>query len=67
MENKPALKASTFVIRTSQRTDQKLQKSMLCQRRQNCFKNISQRFKKNKNTPTHSPTTTADNDARTQQ
>jgi len=27
-------KASTFAIRTSQRTDQKLQKSLLCQRRQ---------------------------------
>ena len=29
---KPTLKASTFAIRTSQRTDQKLQKSLLCQR-----------------------------------
>jgi len=33
----PALKASTFVIRTSQRTDQKLQKSLLCQRRKKLF------------------------------
>lgn len=29
-EYKPTLKASTFAIRTSQRTDQKLQKSLLC-------------------------------------
>jgi hypothetical protein len=36
-KGKPTLKASTFAIRTSQRTDQKLQKSLLCQRRQNCF------------------------------
>jgi len=28
----PTLKASTFAIRTSQHTDQKLQKSLLCQR-----------------------------------
>ena len=34
---KPTLKASTFAIRTSQRTDQKLQKSLLCQRRQKLF------------------------------
>ena len=33
----PTLKASTFAIRTSQRTDQKLQKSLLCQRRQKLF------------------------------
>jgi len=33
----PALKASTFAIRTSQRTDQKLQKSLLCQPRQKLF------------------------------
>ena len=33
----PALKASTFAIRTSQRTDQKLQKSLLCQRRKKMF------------------------------
>ena len=59
-------KASTFAIRTSKRTDQKLQKSLLCQRRQNCFYKISHRFKKNKNTPTHSPTNTADNDTKTQ-
>ena len=60
---KPTLKASAFAIRTSQRTDQKLQKSLLCQRRQKIvFKKISQRFKKNKNTPIHSPTNTADND-----
>ena len=32
-KGKPTLKASTFAIRTSQRTDQKLQKSLLCQRR----------------------------------
>jgi len=36
-KEKPKLKASTFAIRTSQRTNQKLQKSLLCQRRQNCF------------------------------
>ena len=29
--------SSTFAIRTSQRTDQKLQKSLLCQRRQKLF------------------------------
>lgn len=34
-EYKPTLKASTFAIRTSQRTDQKLQKSLLCQRTPN--------------------------------
>ncbi len=33
-QGKPTLKASTFAIRTSQRKDQKLQKSLLCQRRQ---------------------------------
>jgi len=33
-QGKPALKASTFAIRTSQRTDQKLQNSLLSQRRQ---------------------------------
>ena len=32
----------------------------------NCFKKISQRFKKNKNTSTHRPTNTADNDTETQ-
>lgn len=36
-KGKSTLKASTFAIRTSQRTDQKLQKSLLCQHRQNCF------------------------------
>jgi hypothetical protein len=30
IQYKPTLKASTFAIRTSQRTDQKLQKSLLC-------------------------------------
>lgn len=34
-EYKPTLKASTFAIRTSQRTDQKLQKSLLCQHTKN--------------------------------
>lgn len=33
----PTPKASTFAIRTSQRTDQKLQKRLLCQRRQKLF------------------------------
>jgi hypothetical protein len=33
-QRKPALKASTFAIRTSQRTDQKLQKNLLSQPRQ---------------------------------
>ena len=45
-QGKPALKASTFAIRTSQITDQKLQKSLLCQLRQKLFLKISQRFKK---------------------
>ena len=63
---KAQAKASTFAIRTSQRTDQKLQKSLLCQRRQKIvFKNFPT-LQKNKNTPTHSPTNTADNDTETQ-
>ncbi len=37
MEGKPNLKASTFAIRAGHRTDQKLQKSLLCQRRQKLF------------------------------
>jgi hypothetical protein len=61
------LKASTFAIRTSQRTDQKLQKSLLCHRRQKLFLiNFPTLQKKNKNTPTNSPTNTADNDTETQ-
>ncbi len=64
--DQPTLKASTFAIRTSQRTDQKLEKSLLCQRRQNCFYKIPNASKKNKNTPTYSPKITADNDTKTQ-
>jgi hypothetical protein len=44
--NSPLLKASTFAIRTIQRTDQKLQKSLLCQRRQKIVLKNFQRFKK---------------------
>jgi hypothetical protein len=65
-KGKPTLKASTFAIRKSQRTDQKLQKSLLCQRRQKLFLKIFQPFKKNKNTPRHNPPNTADNDKKTQ-
>ena len=62
----PTLKASTFAIRTNQRTVQKLQKSLLCKRRQKLFLKNLQTLKKNKNTPIHSPTNTADNDRKTQ-
>jgi hypothetical protein len=65
-KEKPTLKASTFAIRTSQRTNQKLQKSLLCQRRQKLFLKNFPTLQKNKNTPTHSPTTTAYNDTETQ-
>ena len=64
-KEKPTLKASTFAIRTIQRTDQKLQKSLLCQRRQKLFLKNFPTLQKNKNTPTHSPTNTADNDTKT--
>jgi len=46
----PTLKASTFANRTSQRTDQSLQKSLLCQRREKLFLKNFQRFKKDKYT-----------------
>jgi len=60
------LKASTFAIRINQRTDQKLQKSLLCQRRKKLFLNNFATLQKNKNTPPHSPTNPADNDRKTQ-
>lgn len=46
-------KASTFAIRTSQHTDQKLQKSLLCQCTEKNKKSAF--FLKNKTLQTHSP------------
>ena len=60
------LKASTFAIRTSQRTDQKFQTSLLCQRKQKLFYKNFPTLQKNKNTPTHSQTNAADNDTKIQ-
>ncbi len=45
---KPTLKASTFASRTSPSTDQSLQKSLLCQRREKLFLKNFLPFKKNK-------------------
>jgi hypothetical protein len=65
-KGKPTLKASTFAIRTSQRTDQKLQKSLLCQRSQKLFLKNLPTLQKIKISPTHSPTNTAENDTEPQ-
>jgi len=66
MYRNPVLKASTFAIRTIQHTNPKLQKSLLCQRRVKLFLKNFPMLQKNKNTPTHSSTIRADNDAETQ-
>jgi hypothetical protein len=47
-DTKPTLKASTFASRTSPSTDQSLQKSLLCQRREKLFLKNFLPFKKNK-------------------
>lgn len=44
----------------------KIAKELALPTKTKLFLKISQRFKKNKNTPTHSPTKTVENDTKTQ-
>lgn len=58
----PTLKQAHLQTAQCQPAVQSLQKSLLCQRRQKLFLINSPTLQKNKNTPTHRPTITADND-----
>lgn len=58
--------ASTIKNRTSQNTTKVFNRACKADPKEKLFLKNFQRFKKNKNTPTHSLTSTADNDTKTQ-
>jgi len=58
--------ASTIKNRTTQHTTKVFNRACKADPKEKLFLKNSQRFKKNKNTPTHSLSNTADNDTKTQ-